>query len=212
MRRSIGVRSGVAAGLLALTASACGGSAKTPAAAAPVSPIPTQAVAVSPSPATVTTPPITVTAPKAKPTLAPLSPYESDPAVKDLRAYYVAAARATNARNFGFPALVALSTAGRAARHPTVFKSDIGLFNPGPAPFTPLGVRTVSAGRKQVLFCGIDDGWALTKRGGRPARPLHVLAFKSDQVLTRGHWIIDHVYFATGTSCSGVGIIRRTFA
>ncbi len=159
-----------------------------------------------------TPPATTVTAPKPKSTLAPLSAYENDPAVKDLRAYYVAAARATNARNLAFPALVALSTPGRAARHARLFKPDIGLYNPGPGPFTPLGVRTVSAGHKQVLFCGIDDGWALTKRGGRPARPLHVLAFKSDQVLTRGHWIIDHVYFATGTSCNGVVIIRRTFA
>lgn len=211
MRRSAAVRCGVAAGVLTLTASACGGSAKMPAVAAPVSPIPTQAVAVSPSPASVTTPPNTVTAPRGKPKLAPLSVYEGDPAVKDLRAYYVAAARALNARNFGLPALVALSTPARAARHPTVFKGDVGLFTPGPLPFTPLGVRTVAAGHKQVIFCEIEQGWVLTKRGGRPARPFRLLALKSDQLLTRGHWIVDHIRTAEGTSCAGVTIVKRLF-
>ena len=163
MRHSVAMRSGVAAGMLALTASACGGSAKTPTAAEPVSPIPTQAVAVSPSPATATAPAKTVTASKPKPKPAPLSAYEGDPAVKDLRAYYVALARATNARNLRLPALIALSTPGRAARHVTTSRTEIGLFMPGPSPFTSLGVRTVAAGRKQVLFCGVDDGWALTK-------------------------------------------------
>ena len=211
MRHFAALRYAVAAGVLALTASACGGSAKTPTVAVPASPIPTQA-APSPSPAIVTTPPKTVTAPKAKPTLAALSAYENDPAVKDLRAYYVAAARAINARNFRLLALVALSTPGRAARHPTVFMGDVGLFIPGPVPFTPLGVRTVAAGHKQVLWCGVEEGWSLTKKGGRPARPYRVVALRSDQLLTRGHWIIDHIRFVTGTSCQGVTIVRRTFA
>ena len=211
MRRSAAVRSGVAAGVLALTASACGGSAKTAAIAVPASPIPTRAAAVSPTPASATTRPKTVTAPKAKPTLAAPSAYENDPAVKDLRAYYVAAARAVNARNFQLPALVALSTQGRAARHPTVFGPDVGLFTPGPLPFTPLGVRTVAAGHKQVVYCDISDGWALTSKGGRPARPFRLSAARSDQLLVRGHWIVDHIRAAEGTSCNGVTIVKRLF-
>lgn len=210
MRRFAGLRFGVAAGVLALTVSACGGSAKTPAVAAPASPIPTQAAAPSLSPATTTTPPKTVTAPKPK--LAALSAYENDPAVKDLRAYYVAAARAVNSRNFALPALVALSTQGRATRHSTVFAPDVGLYTPGPLPFTPLGIRTVAAGHKQVVFCDIYDGWALTKRGGRPARPFLVTAARSDQLLVRGHWIVDHIRAAEGTSCNGVTIVKRLFS
>ena len=211
MRRFAALRSGVAAGVLALTASACGGSAKTPVVAAPTSPIRSQADTPSSSPATATTPAKTVTPPKAKPTLAALSAYENDPAVKDLRAYYVAAARAVNARNFQLPALVALSTQGRAARHPTVFGPDVGLFTPGPLPFTPLGVRTVAAGHKQVVYCDISDGWALTSKGGRPARPFRLSAARSDQLLVRGHWIVDHIRAAEGTSCNGVTIVKRLF-
>ena len=136
-----------------------------------MSPIPTQAVAVSPPPAAVTTPPKTVTAPKATPKLGPLSAFEGDPAVKDLRAYYVAAARALNTRNFRLPALVALSTPARAARHSTLFESEVGLFHPGPMPLTPVGVRPVTAVHKQVLLCAIVDGWSLTKpAAGRPTR------------------------------------------
>ena len=214
MRRSAAIRSGVAAGVLAVTASACGGSAKTPAVAAPVSPLPTQAVVVTPSPATVTTPAKPVTAPKPKPkaNVAPLSAYEGDPAVKDLRAYYVAAARAINARNFRLPALLALSTPGRAARHQAVFGSEIGLYYPGPAPFTPLGVRTVAPGHKQIITCGVDNGWALTKKGGRAAHPLSVLGIRTDLLSTGGRWHVDHVRAATGTTCSGVRIVRRNFA
>lgn len=211
MRRFAAVRFGVAAGLLVLAASACGGSAKSPAVSAAASPIPTQDVAVSPSPATATAPAKTVTAPKPKPP-APLSAYESDPAVKDLRAYYVAAARAINARNFRLPALLALSTPGRAARHQSVFGSEVGLYYPGPAPFTPLGVRTVAAGHKQIITCGIDNGWGLTRKGGRAAHPLSVLGIRTDMLLTGGRWHVDHVRAAHGTTCSGVRIGRRNFA
>jgi hypothetical protein len=124
--------------------------------------------------------------------------------VQGLRAYGAAAAAAVNARDLQLPALVALSTADRAALHEDVFREDLSRHFPGPMPFQVRAVTTVDAATKQVIGCGVENGYALTEPGGVPAAPLEILPLSVEVRLEGGVWKTAGGTQVEGFSCDGL--------
>jgi hypothetical protein len=141
----------------------------------------------------------------AAPSPTPLSPYENDPGVKALRRYYVAVSKAINARNVRLPELVAWSTPRRQVQVEELLKSELGLHAPGPQPFTPVGVRSTGANTRSVLFCGLNEGFDLDPKTGKPAHPREVLAAQATLVRDGGRWKVDYLVKAK-FSCAGVPV------
>lgn len=200
MSRPLNPLPALAAGLAGLVlASGCsnGGGATEPLAA---SAVPSPA---SPSPEPSPSP---VPSPSPSPSPAALSPFEGDPAVQGVRTFAAAVAAAVNAKNLKLPALVAASTPARAQRNPEIYRADLGSYFPGPVPLLPRAVRTVSATRKSVLGCSVEDGYALTKQGGTPVKPLSVVAVNLDVRLVSGTWRLNDATLAEGLDCSGLTV------
>jgi hypothetical protein len=148
------------------------------------------------------------TSPSAEPASSPptpASPYEDDPGVKTMRAFYAAVARAINARNLRHPDLVAVSTPRRAARNEINLKEELGNRAPGPVPFTPTAVRSNGPRSRTVLLCVLGDGWTVNPKTGRPARPRMVKAGRAELIKVGGRWKVDGLTGAT-FSCTGVEV------
>jgi hypothetical protein len=188
-------------GVVLLALSGCAGDEPLAAPPRPSSPAVSLTPAPGPSPSPTPTP-AAGPSPAASPT--PLSPYEDDPAVQGLRAYGVAAAAAVNARDLQLPALVAVSTADRAAQHEDAFGADLGRHFPGPLPFQVRAVTTVDASTKQVIGCGVENGYALTEPGGVPAAPLEILPFSVEVRLEDGVWKTAGGTPIEGFTCEGL--------
>ncbi len=136
---------------------------------------------------------------------APLSPFEKDPAVKALRRWAAQAARTVNTGHYTDSALAAVMTGGLAKNIKVVLGPDVGLYYPGPAPFTPVSVRTVSATRRDVKICIVGTGFAEKRSTKRPAAARKVLAIDAGAVRVSGRWVASQFYTAT-FSCSGVTV------
>jgi hypothetical protein len=141
----------------------------------------------------------------ASPSATPASPYEDDPGVKTMRAYYAAIAKAINARNLRLPELVALSGRELAARTPSTLDVELGNRAPGPVPFTPTAVRSNGPRSRTVLLCVLDDGWTVNPKTGKLARPRNVIAGRADLVKVGGRWKVDALTRAS-FSCTGVTV------
>jgi hypothetical protein len=141
----------------------------------------------------------------AAPSPTPLSPYENDPGVKALRKFYAAAAKAINVRNLRHPDLVAMSTPKRQARNEVLFKTELGLRVPGPIPFTPVAVRSNGSTSRTILYCGLDEGFSLDPKTGKPARPRSVVPVAASMVRIDGRWKVDSLTSAD-FSCVGVKV------
>lgn len=170
----------------------------------------TTPLAASPQPTGGAPSPEPSPSPSPVPSPTPLSPFENDPAVQGLRAYGAAAAEAVNARNLQLPALVAASTAARAAQNPDVFGGDLGSHFPGPIPFKVFNVATVDADTKKILICSVENGWGLTKPGGTPAKPVEILPIEVEMRLEGGVWKLHDGQISQAISCEG--LTRESFA
>jgi hypothetical protein len=135
----------------------------------------------------------------------PLSPYENDPGVKTMRAFYAAAAKAVNARNLRLPELVALSTARRQVRTEALLKEELGSRVPGPVPFTPVSVRSNGPASRSVLLCVLDGGWSIDPKTGKPREARKVLSGQADLIVVDGKWKVDRLY-KKDFSCAGVKV------
>ena len=180
------------AAVLLLAGCSDDGTQTGPPAAAALSPAASPSPAPSPSPS-----------PSPVPSPTPLSAFEGDPAVVALRAYLAATADAVNAKDLRLPTLVALSTAARAARHPSLFGDDLGSYFPGPRPLAVLGVRAVNASRKDVVGCQLSN-YALDAPGGKPLVAPKVEAGTYELVLEGNRWKVDSAKAAQGVTCAGV--------
>ena len=128
--------------------------------------------------------------------------FESDPAVKALRAYYAAVSDAINQQNIQLPALLALSGPKQRTFHSN-YREEFGYRSPGPVPFEPLSVAVNSSTQRTVTFCGMNDGWTRDKKTNKPRKPVDVVAVKSVMVRRSGHWIVDDT-LASSVSCEEV--------
>lgn len=202
MRRAAGlVRTGVLTVGLALSLSlltSCSGGSGSPAATAPGTPSQNGAV-------------VATTSPSASPSASrsasaePLSPYEGDPAVKALRLHYLGAALGINRKNMHNKQLKDSSTARRYGVMTQLAKPEFGTYYPGPNPFTPLDVTRVSATERKVVFCGVETGWTLNRKGGKPVAKRTLSSLEGTIVRQQGRWRVSQLLYRKD-SCTGVEI------
>ncbi|MCW2568946.1 MAG: hypothetical protein JWN54_3043 [Mycobacterium sp.] len=139
------------------------------------------------------------------PSATPAGPYEKDPGVQTMRAYYAALSKAVNARNLRLPELVALTTPKRAAQIVILLRDELGNRVPGPVPFTPVAVRSNGPGSRTVLLCVLSNGFSLDPKTGKPARARLVRAIQADLVKVGGRWKVDEVT-RKSFSCAGAEV------
>ena len=196
-----GLRVGVVLVVSATMLAACTSSGPAKQSASPSSPAPsTSSVITSATPTPTPTPTPSST--------APLSPFEQDPAVKAMRAWAAQAARTVNSGHYNDAALSALMTAGLGKTMRHVFNGDVGLYYPGPLPFTPVSVKVVSATERDMRLCVVGTGFAEKRTTHRPAEALKVLPINAAAVLSSGRWLISKQDTASDFSCSRVAVAR----
>jgi hypothetical protein len=65
-------------------------------------------------------------------------------------------------------------------------------------------VTTVDARTKQVIGCGVENGYALTEPGGVPAAPLEILPFSVEVRLEGGVWKTAGGTLVESFTCEGL--------
>jgi hypothetical protein len=157
------------------------------------------------------------TTPQAAPTRASasssptlLSPFEDHQEVQAVRAYLAAEAEAINAGDLQLPALLARSTARRAAQHNKVYADELGAYFPGPRPVAVLGLNAVGETMRNVLVCWLEKGHALDRPGGTPTQPRTVVGGRFEVVSENGVWKVDRVLATDEVACDGVDLPEAT--
>ena len=183
-----------AAGLLLLTA----GCSDDSEAQAPATPATTGS---SPSPTASPTP-----TPSPTPTAQPLSRFEDEPPVIAARAWAAAFAQAINRRERTLGTAAPYSTAAGIARFQDYAKPEMGLYYPGPMPFTPTAVK-VTGGRAVVETCWWAFGFAQDRKTKLPA---HKRLIDAEDVILKkqgGQWKVDDLLVHKGGGdCSAVPV------
>jgi hypothetical protein len=136
----------------------------------------------------------------------PLSRFEADPGVQVLRAWARTAARTINDGHYTSAALRALLTPAVAAEMKQTLGTEVGLYYPGPAPFTPVRVSVTSPSARKIDVCLVSDGFSQNKTTHKPAKRLRVVPVTTRETLTGGHWRISELLLTTAFSCSGVKV------
>lgn len=188
----------LATGALAVGCSSSGGTRSS----AP--PSLTSSSAPSSRPASSSSAPSTSAAP-------PLSPFEADPGVKAMRAWAAAAGQAVNSGHDDSAALAALMTPGFASTMPHVLGSDVGLRYPGPLPLQPIAVSTPSTTRRLIKVCGVNQGFAVSPKTGKPVHARTVIPVFADVRLVGGRWLMNNLSNTTVFSCAGVKVAEPTW-
>lgn len=188
------------AALIALAAAGCSSTAKPK--PGPLSP--TQ----SPTLSSASVSPSSSPSPTPSSSAPPLSPFESDPAVRVLRAWARQAALALNAGGkFTTPALTALETPSFVPLIRENFADDSGLHYPGPVPFTPVGIAVKSSVERRINSCFIGSGFAIDPKTGKPRGPVKLTALTAQMFFVSGSWRVNRLYDSTGVSCSAVKVV-----
>ena len=190
---------------LATSVAACsssGAAAKPPSSTPP----PTSSSASSSSaPPTTSVPPTPPTS-----SAPPLSPFETDPAVHAMRVWAVQYARTINTGHYDSPALDRLMTATVKNNMKATAGSDLGLYYPGPLPFTPIRVTVVSPTVRAVRICAVGSGFAQKRSTHKPAAKRTVVPVDIAATESGGRWIVSKMYAGT-FSCSGVTVREVTW-
>ncbi|MBC7680282.1 MAG: hypothetical protein H7233_15025 [Pseudorhodobacter sp.] len=121
-----------------------------------------------------------------------------------LRGYLAAVAKAVNANDLGLPALRDAATAKRAARHQARYGEDLGKFYPAPNPVAVLGVRVVSATKREIPACSLEGGHVLERAGGPPVSARKFVGGTFEMVLEGGRWKLDQAISNTAVDCTAV--------
>lgn len=125
-----------------------------------------------------------------------------------MRAFAIQAARTVNTGHEIDTKLRALITPVVAKNIGYITGPDVGLYYPGPVPFTPVSVKIVSATERQMNLCFVAKGFAEKPSTKRPAAPLMLLRVDGGAVLTGGRWKVSTFYSSNAFSCTGVTIPR----
>jgi hypothetical protein len=190
--------------------SGCGSNDAAPQAAGSSSSSVPASPTATPSTSTTTAAP-TTSAPKPTPTktLAPLSRFEADPAVKAARAFAVQSGRAVNARSMSYKPWLALMTPQARASRAVYIKEDLGQKYPGPLPFTPTFVST-RGNTATIKACVWVQGWGVDPRTGKPARKRQVLPLAFEMKRPGRTWLFNALTDSSG-SCDAVTVKGRSF-
>jgi len=180
------------AAVVLLAAAACG-SGDSAAGPAPASGTPTTA---SSTPTSEPTPTVT-------PTATPLSPFESDPAVKVVREWGVILGEGVPLGDLS--GLSRVATGEALASTKSGFDGDFGNEWPGPQPLTP--VRVQHSGKTTTIdLCYLSKGWSLDPKthapisGRRVVKPLRMTVVKTD-----GRWLMTTIY-DSALDCSDIPV------
>jgi len=180
------------AAIVLLAAAACG-SDDTSAEPAPESGSPSTA-ASSPSP----TPTETET-----PTTAPLSPYETSPAVQVLREWAVILGKGVPQGDLS--GLRKVAKGQGLTSSVDGFESDYGNEWPGPQPLTPVRVKR-SGTTAEVVFCMQSRGWSLDPKTHAPiSSKRQVVAAQSSFVKTARGWMLT-TFYSSDFDCSQIPV------
>ncbi|MFZ5849241.1 MAG: hypothetical protein ACOYX5_17870 [Actinomycetota bacterium] len=189
--KAVGVTA--ASALLAFTA-ACGGEAES-------APEPVGASSEPSSPSS--TPTVTET-PSPTPTERPLSRFEDEPQVVVAREWAAAMARAVNEKDRALKGPARYMTAAGRERYRGYVEPDMGLYYPGPMPFTPTDV-TVNGRRAEISICWWARGFAQDPKTKRPADKRKIEPGTMFLKKQGGRWKLDDQLLAQG-DCSQVPV------
>lgn len=135
---------------------------------------------------------------------APQSPYESEPAVKAVRAWFAAIARDVNKGRMELPSASKLAIGQAREEMPDLMRSDAGLHYPGPLPMTPVGV--VEQGKETVVTaCAMNNGFATRPGETKPARKKEIQPVKFTVVKQKGGFVVKEIY-SSDAACEGVEV------
>jgi hypothetical protein len=190
-----------AASSLLLLTTACGGgdssAAQQPVGAesssAPVSQTPSPSAAESESPSEPSVPPT-----------PPLSRFEEEPPVIAARAWGAALARSINKRERDLATAKRFMTRAGQERFPGYAAEDLGLYYPGPQPFTPTAV-TVHGKQATLDLCWWSQGFAQDRGTKLPARKRSIDPARLMLEKQRGRWLVDDLAAGSG-NCSKVPV------
>jgi hypothetical protein len=151
------------AATMLLATAACGGGGDDAAS----QPVGAQSSSPTVSPTESPTPSETATE-SPTPTARPLSRFEDEPPVIAARQWAAAMARSVNRRDETLQAAARYMTASGRERYQQYAAPDMGLYYPGPMPFTPTGVK-VNGRSAQINICWWALGFAQDRDTKRPA-------------------------------------------
>jgi len=151
------------------------------------------------------------TPPPSPSTSAALSHYEGDPGVAALRKWAQTAARTVNSGHYISAQLRQLMTPSVAKEMKRTMGTDVGLHYPGPIPFTPVRVGVTSTTSRQIDACFVSTGFAQKPRSDKPAKPLKIIAVRTEETMTSGKWLLSGLFSTDSFSCSGVPVPKPTF-
>jgi hypothetical protein len=177
---------------LSLGATACGGGGED-ATDTPSSTPSTTSATPTPTPTTTATP-----------AAEPLSVFEDRPEVVSLRAWAVAQSQDINHGDRQMPRAAQLETPHGRQVVPGYAAGDMGLYYPGPLPFTPVAVKS-SGGKATISTCWWSEGWAQDKASHKPARKKQVVPAIVQMRRTGGRWLLDDVTPGSA-DCHGVKV------
>jgi hypothetical protein len=141
----------------------------------------------------------------------PLSRFEGDPGVAALRDFAAASARTINSGRYISPQLRTLMTPTVAKEMKQTNGPDVGLHYPGPVPFTPLRVAVTSTTSRRIDACWVSTGFAQKPQANKPAKPLKLIAVRSEETMTHGKWLLSVLLAVDSFSCRGVHVPMPTF-
>ena len=202
MRWTLGVVAGCA--LIALVAGCTSSGAGTDA-STPPGPLPATNSTIGTSSTSSGTPSPTPTKSK------PLSRFEGDPGVVALRHFAAVSARTINSGRYTSAELRSLMTPTVAKEMKQTNGPDVGLRYPGPVPFTPVRVVVTSTTSRRIDGCWVSTGFAQKPQTNKPAKPLKLIAVRSEETLTHGTWLLSVLLAVDSFSCKGVHVPMPRF-
>jgi hypothetical protein len=138
------------------------------------------------------------------PTTKPLSRFEDEPPVKKARSFARAVARSINTRDAKLEQARRLMTPHGRQVLPNTIDKEIGLYYPGPLPFTP--VRIIDQGRRTVVrACVWAAGWGQKRSTKLPAEKRRIEPLDFVLVKRAGRWRVDDV-LVTSADCGAVSV------
>ncbi|MBN9619529.1 MAG: hypothetical protein J0H43_07335 [Actinobacteria bacterium] len=92
-----------------------------------------------------------------------------------------------------------------------VLGGDVGLRYPGPLPLQPIAVAQPSTGLRIIKVCGVNQGYAVNPKTGKPVHARTVIPALVSVRLVGGKWLMDNLNGGTGFSCTGVKVVDPTW-
>lgn len=185
-------------GSLLVATAACGRGESAP---EPQLPVGAQGTTAAPS---ATPTPTETQTPSPTPTTRPLSRFEDEPPVIAARKWGAAVSRALNKRQADLADAKRYMTRAGQERFPEYASVDMGLYFPGPQPFTPTAV-TVHGRQATIELCWWSYGFAQDRESRLPTQKRGIEPGRLTLKKQKGRWLVDDLVMQDG-DCSRVPV------